>query len=339
MRPSRLLPRSRAAHAALGVSILGVPTTAVALAAPGGDPPAASTVLPAQVASSRIAYRRNVVLTGRGPAGEDGQRVTLELLPTGSRSWRAVASSRVHRDGSFRLEAPLRRSGAVRALASWTQGAPQPQEISARPATAASGGAQPSATAAGDGAHPVSAPQRVAVGAKFQVPGGSINLMGSQPVDVRGRLLPGQGGRRVRLQALRDGGWRTVATTRTGRRGNFELRWTPDGNTRLLVRFAGDRYNLPTAVGAGRVTIYQPSVASWYDDGGATACGFHAYYGVANLSLPCGTKVRFYYHGRSVTAVVQDRGPYGAGRTWDLNQNLAAALGFDGVDTVWTSQP
>ena len=34
-------------------------------------------------------------------------------------------------------------------------------------------------------------------------------------------------------------------------------------------------------------------MASWYyDDAGATACGFHAHYGVANRTLPCGTKVR-----------------------------------------------
>ena len=32
--------------------------------------------------------------------------------------------------------------------------------------------------------------------------------------------------------------------------------------------------------------------------------------------------------GRTVTAVVDDRGPYVAGREWDLNQNTAAALGF-----------
>jgi rare lipoprotein A (peptidoglycan hydrolase) len=88
---------------------------------------------------------------------------------------------------------------------------------------------------------------------------------------------------------------------------------------------------------AGRLTVYGQSVASWYEDGGATACGFHAGYGVANRSLPCGTRVRLRYGGRSVTAVVDDRGPFVGGRDWDLNQNTAAALGFGGVGTVWTS--
>ena len=58
---------------------------------------------------------------------------------------------------------------------------------------------------------------------------------------------------------------------------------------------------------------------------------------MANRDLPCGTQVTFRYGGRTVTAVVDDRGPYVGGREWDLNQNTAAALGFDGVDTVWSS--
>jgi rare lipoprotein A len=59
---------------------------------------------------------------------------------------------------------------------------------------------------------------------------------------------------------------------------------------------------------------------------------------VANLSLPCGTKVTFVYNGRSVTATVDDRGPYVSGREWDLNQNTAGALGFGGVADVWASR-
>jgi hypothetical protein len=190
------------------------------------------------------------------------------------------------------------------------------------------------------GANPASALQRVEVEAKLEVPRQSFNSLGGQPVSVKGRLLPGQGGRHLALQELQSGRWNTVTTTRTSRRGNFELRYTPGGNTehRLRVSFPGDRTNLATSTVPGTVTVYQQSVASQYDDAGATACGFHATYGVANLNLPCGTKVKFSYHGRAITAVVQDRGPYVGGREWDLNQNLAAALGFNGVDSVWTAQ-
>lgn len=77
------------------------------------------------------------------------------------------------------------------------------------------------------------------------------------------------------------------------------------------------------------------AVASWYDDSvGQTACGYHAGNGVANKFLACGTHVMFSYHGRTTEATVDDRGPYIGGRDWDLNQNTAAALGFNGVDTV-----
>ena len=39
-----------------------------------------------------------------------------------------------------------------------------------------------------------------------------------------------------------------------------------------------------------------------------------------------------------MTATVDDRGPFVGGRTWDLNQNTAAALGFGGVGSVWSSR-
>jgi rare lipoprotein A (peptidoglycan hydrolase) len=76
------------------------------------------------------------------------------------------------------------------------------------------------------------------------------------------------------------------------------------------------------------------ATASWYQDAGATASGYHVYYGVANRTMAFGTKVLFVYHGRSVLATVDDRGPYIYDRTWDLNQNVAGALAFGGVDVV-----
>jgi rare lipoprotein A (peptidoglycan hydrolase) len=104
------------------------------------------------------------------------------------------------------------------------------------------------------------------------------------------------------------------------------------------VRFAGDTANSGATRSLGAMTVYGQSVASWYNDAGSTACGFHAGLGVANRSLPCGTKVRIRYGGRSVTATVDDRGPFVGGRNWDLNQNTAGALGFGGVGTIWVSQ-
>ena len=102
------------------------------------------------------------------------------------------------------------------------------------------------------------------------------------------------------------------------------LRRGRPGQARLRVRFGGDRLNARVDRDAGQMTVYRQAGASWYNDGGNTACGFHAQYGVANRSLPCGTKVVFRYGGRAVTATVDDRGPYVGGRDWDLNQNTAA---------------
>jgi rare lipoprotein A len=78
------------------------------------------------------------------------------------------------------------------------------------------------------------------------------------------------------------------------------------------------------------------TVASWYYDEGNTACGFHAEYGVANRTLPCGTKVKLRYGGHSITATVDDRGPFVYGRSFDLDQRCASALGMWGVATVYS---
>jgi rare lipoprotein A len=82
-------------------------------------------------------------------------------------------------------------------------------------------------------------------------------------------------------------------------------------------------------------TWHFDSNVSWYGPGfygKRTACG-QAYtesiVGVAHRSLPCGTKVTFKNpgNGRVVTARVIDRGPYVAGRQWDLSGGLCLALG------------
>jgi len=55
---------------------------------------------------------------------------------------------------------------------------------------------------------------------------------------------------------------------------------------------------------------------------------------VAHRSMPFGTKVQISYRGRTVTAVVRDRGPFIAGRTFDLGPGTAKALRFSGVGSV-----
>jgi rare lipoprotein A (peptidoglycan hydrolase) len=76
--------------------------------------------------------------------------------------------------------------------------------------------------------------------------------------------------------------------------------------------------------------------ATWYGPGfygRRTACGQVLRpntIGVAHRNLPCGTAVKFAYHGRSVVTTVIDRGPYTRGNVWDLTNGARVALGFEG---------
>lgn len=80
-------------------------------------------------------------------------------------------------------------------------------------------------------------------------------------------------------------------------------------------------------------------VESWYGPGfygQRTACGealTDTLLGVANRTLPCGTLVTFRnpYDGKVITVPVVDRGPYVAGRQWDLTAGACAA-----IDHCWT---
>jgi hypothetical protein len=81
--------------------------------------------------------------------------------------------------------------------------------------------------------------------------------------------------------------------------------------------------------------------ASWYGGtsmwGRSTACGQvlrPSTVGVANKTLPCGTPVKFVWHGHSIVAPVIDRGPYIKGRAWDLTSAAAEALEFEGVGRI-----
>ncbi len=77
----------------------------------------------------------------------------------------------------------------------------------------------------------------------------------------------------------------------------------------------------------------QSDGASWFD-GTSFACGSsRGTFGVANKTIPCGTKVRLCYQ-RCVTGTVVDRGPFIAGREWDLLPETRSAIGFGDVGSV-----
>lgn len=311
-------PASAAALAAGPLALLAAP--AIALSAAGHDP--SSTALQASASAQRIPYGGKVLVKGTAPSSDVGQTLDLDFEPARSSSWQTLTSTSVGPSGRFRLAAPLRQSGLWKV-------------------TSASGGqtASTRVRSGGGTAAPSGTSEYVSVAAELRVPKRQIGAKAGQPVYVRGELLPAVAGRTVRLEGLSAGGWKTLAFARTDSTGEFQLQFAAGSSSRkpLRVRFAGDQLSGWSSASAGALNVYQQTLASWYDDGGATACGFHAYYGVANKELPCGTKVAFRFGGKRVTAVVDDRGPFEPGREWDLNQNTAAALGFGGVGMVWSA--
>ncbi|MCG2807062.1 MAG: septal ring lytic transglycosylase RlpA family protein [Coriobacteriia bacterium] len=55
---------------------------------------------------------------------------------------------------------------------------------------------------------------------------------------------------------------------------------------------------------------------------------------VAHKTLPFGTLIEFEYRGKRAVAKVADRGPYTAGREFDLGPGVVRVLGFSGVHEV-----
>jgi hypothetical protein len=80
--------------------------------------------------------------------------------------------------------------------------------------------------------------------------------------------------------------------------------------------------------------------ATWYGPGlygKRTACGQvlrPGTLGVAHRDLPCGTPVRFVYHGRQIVTKVIDRGPFSRGNDWDLTNGARRALRFGGSGRI-----
>jgi hypothetical protein len=320
---------SRRIRLGVGALMIGIPASAAALAAGqalASPAPASPASGPPQIhpQSRHIRYGHDVVVRGAAPASDAGHTVVLEFARRGATVWSQLGSTTVGNTGAFRLVSRLEQSGVVRVV--------DTSNRSLTPFLA-------SASTAG-GTPVTSNPVAVDVAARVTVPARTVDVLAGQAALVRGRLLPGVIGRKVSLEAMQSGSWHTLAIARTGSAGRFVLRYAAGsaGQQPIRVRFAGDRLNGRSSAQAGQMTVFRAAIASWYFDGGNTACGFHAGLGVANRTLPCGTKVVFLYGGRTVTATVDDRGPYVGGRDWDLNQSTAAALGFGGVGQLWSSQ-
>lgn len=180
-------------------------------------------------------------------------------------------------------------------------------------------------------------PKRVKSHVSLHLSGHTV--LSGNGIAVRGRMRP-NGRHRVKL-VFRGPDGATIGTT-TAADGSFALRWSPGQTGNYAVRAFGvhDPHTRGSASGARRLTSYRHAAASYYGPGlygNGVACGgtlMPGTLGVANKTLPCGTRVKLRYHGRSVTVPVIDRGPYVAGRDYDLTEATKLRLGFPGVGTV-----
>ena len=186
-------PKIRPAQLAAGMIMLAIPASAVALAAGQAD---AQSALQISLNSRHIAYGENLKVTGTASPANAGQAVALQIRRAGTSGWQTVDSTKVGPHGHFTFAEPIKQSGLVRAVSTATR------PRGASPLT----GSTPSATIAPS----VSRPFEVA--SSFRVRGRSIDALAGQTVDVRGRLVPERGGRRVFLEGRSGRHWHWLAT-------------------------------------------------------------------------------------------------------------------------------
>jgi hypothetical protein len=303
-----------AAHAASG-------DAAASPASAGAQP------LEAALLDAHVGYRKPLVVTGRLASAEPGQPLTLEYQPSGATSWQTVATTTTGPAGAYRLTARLDRSGLVRVAGA----AAATLRSAVVPSVTAN-----ATTTAGDA-------QTVYVGAAIASRTAQRDVLNGHRVTVRGSLQPLAQDAPVALQARRAHRWVTLARARTGRSGRYTLGFTPrqTGSVLVRVRFGGNAVNDASAHRVGLINVYRLAGASWYDlMGSSLACGGSltaGTLGVAHKTLPCGTMVTLHYGNRTVRAPVVDRGPYVAGRDYDLTPATKARLGFGDTGTLWAT--
>jgi rare lipoprotein A len=158
-------------------------------------------------------------------------------------------------------------------------------------------------------------------------------------VKVKG-VLSGDAGQPIVVQGSKGHGWSTLDRTKTAAGGRFTAHFRPHRLGRMKVRVVGPGGSKDQS----KITVYRKAGASWYGPGfygGHLACGgtmSASKLGVANKTLPCGTKVSLRYKGHTVTVPVIDRGPYVGGRDYDLTPATKNRLHFGSTGTVWSSK-
>jgi len=165
---------------------------------------------------------------------------------------------------------------------------------------------------------------------------GHRNVMAHHVVKFHGRVTPG-GSRAV---VVRVGGRKLRTRTRSD--GAYKVRWRVPSSGTYPARAVA----VESSVRSRRLTVnaFRPAAASYYGPGlygGGLACGgtlSPGKLGVANKTLPCGSRVKLRYRGKTITVPVIDRGPYAGNREYDLTAATKAKLGFPFTGTVLTTR-
>jgi rare lipoprotein A len=161
---------------------------------------------------------------------------------------------------------------------------------------------------------------------------------------VKGSLTSHAANKRVYIQIRSGRRWKTVARTHTLSNGRFRTHWRGNRLGRFNLRAVAPGSGAPARTTNGKVIVYRRAAASWYGPGlygNKLACGgtlTPGTLGVANKTLPCGAKVTLRYHGHTATVPVVDRGPYAAGREYDLTAATKNKLHFGSTGTVLSSR-
>lgn len=173
----------------------------------------------------------------------------------------------------------------------------------------------------------------------------AAGLVGNSAV-YAGRVVGAKQGDRVRLDLRGKQAWSAVATARVSSNGQFRVakQISSVGDQAARVRVVASEHVEGAHRRVKRVHGFRKSHASYFGPGlygSALACGGRlspSTKGVAHKTLPCGSRVTLRYGNRQVTTKVVDRGPYIAGREWDLTTATRNQLGFGDVGQVWVDR-
>lgn len=269
-------------------------------------------------AKNSVRYGKSLTLRGEFPDAPS-QEVAIMHKNASSKEWRQAATTRTGPEAKWRAKVKPRYSGSWRA------------ELAA-PAEALT------TSAAAD---TQSGAERVKVKSVTRVQPSSKNVVVGRKVTVKGSVKPASASRSVKVSL----GGRTEKS-RTNGRGRYSVRVSPSspGIYSVKARAKGNSLSGGSKDRGKQVTAYRYAQASWYGPGfygQRTACGqtlTSSTRGVAHKTLPCGAKVRLRYKGNTTTVRVIDRGPYAAGRDYDLTAATKSDLGFGSTGTVLSSR-